>query len=213
MVTSDSFADVEASMQVAHAISTNIVYLESDFFTAVDDIVSGNDIEERGSAMMGDTDYDSSCYYLYASLDTDALRKNLSNARDVDELVRTTVPTLLRTMMFTNPSGKQNTFAGHVLPSAVLVEAKRERIPVSLVNAFAEPARADARGDLILHSIEKLAGEADRTQRQYQIPTQGRWWFASDRYESHPETAVTACKTVEELITGVTTCLEEAANA
>lgn len=38
MVTSDAFADVEASMQVAHAVSTNKVYMESDYFTAVDDL-------------------------------------------------------------------------------------------------------------------------------------------------------------------------------
>lgn len=62
MVTSDALADVEASMQVAHAFSTNRVYMESDYFTAVDDLINGSETE-KGSAMIGDIDYNSSCYY------------------------------------------------------------------------------------------------------------------------------------------------------
>ena len=43
MITDDSFKDVEASMQVAHAISTHTVNQESDFFTAVDDLQKDTD--------------------------------------------------------------------------------------------------------------------------------------------------------------------------
>ena len=71
MVTSDAFRDVEASMQVAHAISTNKVAMESDYFTAMDDLLNGETADESGAAMIGDIDYNSSCYYLYAALDTD----------------------------------------------------------------------------------------------------------------------------------------------
>ena len=45
MVTSDAFRDVEAAMQVAHAISTNKVSVESDFFTAMDDLLSGESMD------------------------------------------------------------------------------------------------------------------------------------------------------------------------
>ena len=139
MVTSDAFRDVEASMQVAHAISTNKVSVESDYFTAMDDLLGSVDQEEKGAAMIGDVDYNASCYYLYASLDTDALRENLRYSENAETIVRKALPALLRTMAFTDPSGKQNTFAGHVLPSAVLVECKEQKVPVSLVNAFVKP--------------------------------------------------------------------------
>ena len=43
MVTSDVFRNVEASMQVAHAISTHAVNQESDYFTAVDDLLENSD--------------------------------------------------------------------------------------------------------------------------------------------------------------------------
>lgn len=54
MVTSDAFRDVEASMQVAHALSTNKVAVESDYFTAMDDLLRGETADESGAAMIGD---------------------------------------------------------------------------------------------------------------------------------------------------------------
>ena len=39
MVTSPYLADVDAAMQVSHAISTHAVNRESDYFTAVDDLI------------------------------------------------------------------------------------------------------------------------------------------------------------------------------
>jgi len=38
MITSDAFMDIDAACQVAHAISTNQVNMEMDFYTAVDDL-------------------------------------------------------------------------------------------------------------------------------------------------------------------------------
>ena len=61
MVTSDIILNVEASMQVAHAVSTHPVNLESDYFTAVDDLI--HMMDEGGAGMIGDIDYDSCCYH------------------------------------------------------------------------------------------------------------------------------------------------------
>ena len=178
MVTSTAFANVEASMQVAHAFSTNKVLMETDFFTAMDDMIDGND--ESGSGMMGEVDYNSSCYYIYASLDTQKLRENLRNSENPDEIVKAAIPALLRTMAYTNPGGKQNTFAGHVLPSAVLVECKDDPIPVSYANAFVKPARATKDKDLLLDSIEKLAEEAKNTAADFpSLCTRKRAWFCT----------------------------------
>ena len=82
MVTSDAFRNVDASMQVAHAISTNKLNMESDYFTAMDDLLQGETMDDSGAGHVNGTDYNSSCYYIYASLDTDILRKNLENNPD-----------------------------------------------------------------------------------------------------------------------------------
>lgn len=188
-------------MQVAPAISTNKVMVESDYFTAMDDLLKGDTMEESGSGMIGDIDYDSSCYYLYASLDTDALRENLKNADDPDALVRKAIPALLRTIALTNPSGKQNSFAGHVLPSAILVECKQEKIPVSLVNAFVKPVQPGKTGDLVKNSIQSLVQEAEQISSDFGMTADKRLWFCVDRYRDiAPQQDAVVCKTFAELI-------------
>ncbi len=197
MVTSEAFRDVEASMQVAHAISTNRVSVESDYFTAMDDLLGSTDQDEKGAAMIGDVDYNASCYYLYASLDTDALRENLRYSEDADAIVRKALPALLRAIAFTDPSGKQNSFAGHVLPSAVMIECKEQKVPVSLVNAFVKPVTA---ADPVEESVRKLAAEADMTARSFGLPVKERLWFCVDKYDVKPESATRCFTSYPELV-------------
>ena len=201
MVTSDAFRDVEASMQVAHAITTNKVSVESDYFTAMDDMLSGNSMNELGAAMIDDVDFNSSCYYIYASIDTDALAENLKYADNAEEIVRKAIPVLLRTMAFTNPSGKQNSFAGHVMPSVVMIECKEKKIPTSMVNAFVEPVGKG--GDLVKQSAEKLAAEVDMTARNFGLEVKERLWFCVDKYDVKPESATKICATFPELVEAV----------
>lgn len=205
MVTSDAFRDVEASMQVAHAISTNKVSVESDYFTAMDDMLSGNAMDELGAAMIGDVDFNSSCYYVYASIDTDALTENLKYTDNAEEIVRKAVPALLRAMAFTDPSGKQNSFAGHVMPSVVMVECKEKKIPTSMVNAFVEPVGKV--GDMVKRSAQKLAYEVDMTVRNFGLEVKERLWFCVDMYDVKPETATKVCATFPELVEAVSASL------
>lgn len=206
MVTSDAFRNVEASMQVAHAVSTNRVVLESDYFTAVDDLLDGNTMEESGAGLIQETDYNSSCYYIYASLDTGALRDNLCYSDDADKLVKIVVPALLKTIAFTNPSGKQNSFAGNVLPSAMLVEMKTDKIPVSYVNAFAEPSSGK---NLVRNSISKLAGEVNMIAKAYELPVEKRFWFCVEKYDdiNSPDSSI-VCNTFNELVENVESSLD-----
>ena len=192
-------------MQVAHAISTNKLNMESDYFTAMDDLLSGDTMEESGSGMIGETDYNSSCYYIYASLDTDILCENLKYTPDGEELIRKAIPALIRTMALTNPSGKQNSFAGNVLPSAILVECKEEKVPVSMVNAFAKPVKPERGndGDLILGSIQRLCAEVDSIQRSFGLSVKQRLWFCQDCYDERPESDCTSCATLPELLQSV----------
>lgn len=200
MVTSDAYRDVEASMQVAHAISTHKVAMEADYFTAMDDLLRGGSEEDKGAAMVDDTAFNSSCYYFYASLDTDVLAENLKYTENAQEIVRKAIPALLRTMALTNPSGKQNSFAGHVLPGAVMVECKNNKVPTSMVNAFVSPVRG---GDLLRDSIQALADEVDSTTRNFGLPVEHRFWFCVDKYPVAPKLDTTVCNTFPELVQAV----------
>lgn len=201
MVTSDAFANVEASMQVAHAISTNKIMMESDFFNAVDDFIDGN--EETESAILDDIDYNSSCYYLYASIDTDKLLSNMCIDMDDSAYISTIIPRIVETIAFTNPTGKQNSFAGHSLPSAVLVEVKDKKVPVSYANAFEIPARANINGGIVDNSIQKLAHECEKINAAYGIPTAKRLWFSMNESIQIHTADTKNCKSFIELVENI----------
>lgn len=213
MVTSTAFADVEAAMQVAHAFSTNRVIMESDFFVAMDDMIDNQ--EELGAGMMDNVDYNSSCYYIYASLDVDKLRDNLKNAENPEALVKAVIPSLLRTMAYSNPSGKQNSFAGNVLPSAVLIEGKEYPVPVSYANAFAKPAKATMKADLVADSITKLQQHVVATAKAFpSLADANRVWFnvsgAAEKDEAFCDSlGVQAAHDYDELITKVSAFLQK----
>ena len=189
MVTSPYLADVDAAMQVAHAISTHAVNRESDYFTAVDDLIGQGD-DDSGAGMIGDVDYNSCCYYEYASLDTDILRENLKNCEIREELISKLIPALIKTMAFTNPSGKQNTFAGQVLPDMVMVECKKDKVPLSYVNAFEEPVSAwGSQPNLVKSSVQKLVSHVDCMDGAYELPVLHRAYFSPRFGDMHPEKA------------------------
>lgn len=198
MVTSDAFEDVDAAMQVAHAIGTNRLMMESDYFTAVDDVITGN--KDQGSAMIGDVDYNSSCYYIYASLDTDKLTENLKSNDDAVTLIKNAIPALIKTMAFTNPSGKQNSFAGHSLPCAILVECKEKKVAVSYANAFEIPVRPTASSGIVRSSVEKLMAEVHKIQKGFELPIVKRLWFTMENVEPFEKTLAVNCASFPELI-------------
>lgn len=204
MITDDSFRDVEASLQVAHAISTHTVNQESDFFTAVDDLKMEYG-EDAGSAMMGDTDYNSCCYYFYASLDTDQLINNIEKNEEAMEVLPDLLPLLLQAMAYTNPSGKQNTFAGHTYPSLICVERKMKKIPISYANAFEKPIRSSM--GYTSPSIKALANTIDQFDQCYALPVEERLWFCPSE-EAMPQNAVSV-KTMPDLLKQVGLWLKE----
>lgn len=198
MVTSDAFRNVDAAMQVAHAISTGKVVPDSDYYVGMDDLLNGASLEEKGAAMLGDIDYNCACYYMYACIDTDILRANLLGYEDADALIKRIVSAVIRTMAFTNPSGKQNTFAAHILPSAMMVECVDQKIPVSLVNAFAQPVTGT---DVIRSSIQALADEADASAADFGIQTLKRVWFATKKFaDVKPVCATAVAETFDGLV-------------
>jgi CRISPR system Cascade subunit CasC len=141
---------IDAASQVAHAISTNRVSVEFDFYTAVDDFVDPHD--ETGAGMMGTIEFNSACFYRYANIDLAQLQRNLE---DDAELTRATVDAFLRASISAVPTGKQNSMAAQNPPSFVLAVVRDAGL-WSLANAFLKPARPDGSSDLVDISIRQL---------------------------------------------------------
>jgi CRISPR system Cascade subunit CasC len=161
MTTSEAFEDVQAAVQVAHALSTNVLTQEFDYYTAVDDL-SG----ESGAGMIGDVEFNSSTYYKYLNVHWEGLVENLGGDTAV---ARRAVLALVEAAATAQPSGKQNTFAAHSLPDLVLVEVRKKNLPVSYANAFLKPARASGDKSLVDDSVEKLANYMARVSKTFDL--------------------------------------------
>jgi CRISPR system Cascade subunit CasC len=143
--------NVHAASQVAHAISTNKISMEFDFYTAVDDLKPD---DNQGSDMLGTVEFNSACFYRYANVDVEQLKKNLDG--DV-ELASKTIEAFIRAAVTAVPTGKQNSMAAQNPPSFVLA-VTRDAGLWSLANAFVKPVRPNTDGDLIENSIKALDG-------------------------------------------------------
>jgi len=141
--------NIDAACQVAHALSTNQVSVEFDFYTAVDDL---SPKEETGAGMMGTVEFNSACFYRYANIDFGQLTRNLGD--DV-ELAQKTVEAFLRAAVAAIPTGKQNSMAAQNPPSLVFAVV-RDRGLWSLANAFVNPIRTTREGGLVQKSITAL---------------------------------------------------------
>lgn len=143
--------NVHAASQVAHAISTNKISMEFDFYTAVDDLRPN---DNQGSDMLGTVEFNSACFYRYANVDIEQLKKNLDGDA---ELARQTIEAFIRAAVTAVPTGKQNSMAAQNPPSFVLA-VTRDAGLWSLANAFVKPVRPKGESDLIENSIKALDG-------------------------------------------------------
>ncbi len=164
MTTSTSFEDMEAAVQVAHALSTHKIEPEYDFFTAVDEYA-----QDSGAGLLGDTAFNSATYYKYINIHWQGLLSNLGGQR---ELAVTAVQALLRAAMTAIPTGKQNTFAAHNLPDVALVEVLKRNIPLNYANAFLKPVRPQEHESLLDASAAALIAYATHLPGCYGLPVQ-----------------------------------------
>ncbi|WP_311497312.1 type I-E CRISPR-associated protein Cas7/Cse4/CasC [uncultured Mobiluncus sp.] len=151
--------NIDAAVQVAHAIGVHESEPEFDYFTAVDDVVE--DREEVGAGMIGTVQMMSSTLYRFASVNVAALAENLGDAEAARQAVALFVQAFIKSL----PRGKQNTFANNTLPELVYV-AVRDTRSVSLVNAFEEPV-ASEQGGRVHAAVEALAKEEAAIEETY----------------------------------------------
>jgi CRISPR system Cascade subunit CasC len=169
MTTSDIVVDVEAACQVAHAISTHETLIESDYFTAMDDLQHRfvtSQTQGGGAAFLGSGDtetfFSSAVYYKYLNVDTDALASNVSGVEPA--AVSRAAGVMIEAAALATPTGKQNSFAAHSSPDLILVEVSRRKQPISYANAFLRPVQGD---DLMKASVEALAGHCGAVAAAY----------------------------------------------
>lgn len=139
MVADDSDLNVDATAQVAHALSVQAIEPESDFFTAVDDVKNDSGIDgDSGAAMLGDVEFNAATFYRYANVDVDRLNETLGDPAATTAAVKAFVESFVSSI----PQGKINSFAHATLPELVYVTI-RDSQAINLVGAFERPVGPD----------------------------------------------------------------------
>lgn len=188
---------VEASLQVAHAISTHEARPEVDYYVAADDIRG----DDAGAGYVDEAMFASACFYKYFSIHWETLVDNLAGREpDVKKdakahakwttetkprakrLAAHTVGAFLRGAALTNPTGKQNSFAAHNPPDGIVVEFKGTS-PVSYANAFATPVPCKGPRDMISQSIAQLGQYIHDLDVGYGGPRKRFWFSPNLRYK------------------------------
>ncbi|MHA1145876.1 MAG: type I-E CRISPR-associated protein Cas7/Cse4/CasC [Candidatus Helarchaeota archaeon] len=148
MIAEKPESNIDAATQVAHALSTNTVEMEFDFFTAMDD---SEYRVVQGSGMMGSIQFNSACYYRYSNVDVNQLINNLGGDKD---LAIRGIEAFIKGTLSAIPTGKQTSMAAQNPPSFCLIVI-RDNFLCSLANAFTDPVKPN-KLNLVQGSIERL---------------------------------------------------------
>ncbi|MBK5274777.1 MAG: type I-E CRISPR-associated protein Cas7/Cse4/CasC [Desulfuromonadales bacterium] len=150
--------DPEAAVQVSHAVTVHEVAVEDDYFTAVDDLNTGED--DLGAAHIGETEFGAGVFYLYLCIDRNLLVENMGGDKD---LANKALKALIESAAKVSPTGKQNSFASRARTSYLLAEKGRDQ-PRSLSVAFLKPVRGE---DILAQSIKELERRRENFDKVY----------------------------------------------
>lgn len=151
MVTSDTRANRDAAIHVAHAFTVHPEQAELDYFTVVDDLRDREQGDDAGAAGVFDTELTSGLYYGYVVVDVPLLVSNLTGcaladwAGDHDRaLAAQVVEHLVHLVAEVSPGAKKGSTAPYSRAELVLVEAG-DRQPRTLANAFRDAVATEDR--------------------------------------------------------------------
>ena len=156
MVTSDTGANIDAAVHVAHAFTVHREESESDYFSVVDDL-RGED-EDAGAAHIGDMELTAGLFYGYVVVDVPGLVSNLEGCEASEwegadrELAAKVIEHLTHLIATVSPGAKLGSTAPYACADLMLIEAG-SRQPRSLANAFRTPAKAQVKD-----AAERLSG-------------------------------------------------------
>lgn len=148
--------NVEAAIQVSHALTVNAVTVEDDFFSAVDDLNTGE--EDKGSGHMGEHEFGSGTFYLYVCVDRDLLRENLDGD---EQLAGKVMEAITRAATTVSPTGKQASYASRSNATYAHAELGDQQ-PRTLATAFLDPVSGPNFEDQAIARLEDRMEKMDK---------------------------------------------------
>jgi CRISPR system Cascade subunit CasC len=154
---------VDGALAVAHVITTHTAQADTDWFTAVDDLVE--EAGEVGAGHLDTQEFSSGVFYRYASLNINQLQKNLGGA--TRERALEIAKHVFHMLSMIVPSAKQQSFAAHNPADFAIISFADQ--PISMANAFEQPIEKAKMGGYLKPSIEKLAQYWERSNEFYAL--------------------------------------------
>lgn len=159
MLASANSFNVDAAVQVAHAITVHRAEVEDDYFSAVDDL----DHDSTGAGHIGERGYGAGLFYLYACVNRSLLKQNLGGD---EALTAKALEGLANVLTKVSPTGMQNSYASRAYASYVLAE-KGAQQPRSLSQAFLQPVRPQQDQSMLTQSIRALQSQCKKFDDTY----------------------------------------------
>lgn len=169
--------NVEAAVQVAHAITVHKAAVEDDYFSAVDDLNAG--LEDKGAGHIGERGYGAGLFYQYLCIDRELLRDNLGGDPDLSGRA---LQALLHAVTQVAPTGMQNSFGSRAYASYLLAE-KGNQQPRSLVQAFLKPVRPWGEHDMHSLAVQALQQRVENFDKVYGACADHRCHFDCEKGE------------------------------
>ncbi|SBT08647.1 putative CRISPR-associated protein, Cse4 family [Candidatus Accumulibacter aalborgensis] len=173
MLADNPLFNVEAAVQVSHAITVHKSVVEDDYFSAVDDLNK----TDKGAAHIGERGYGAGLFYLYVCINRELLQANLGGDA---ELTAKSLEAFLHALTKIAPTGMQNSHASRSYASYVLAE-RGDQQPRSLAQAFLKPVKPFENEDMLEKSVKEL-------ERRYVNFDKVYGACADDRYKFNVET-------------------------
>ncbi len=167
-ITGDVFARGDAAIHVAHAMTVHEESTESDYFSAVDDLLQ--DTDEAGSGHIGNAELTTGLYYTHVVVDVPLLVSNLEGCAQKDwatadrTLAAEVVNRLVALVAQVSPGAKKGSTAPYAYASLVMVESGKAQ-PCSLANAFLKPV--NQRPDLLANTYKALGSHLAQLDQMY----------------------------------------------
>lgn len=168
MLADSAEFNVEAAVQVAHAITVHKAAVEDDYFSAVDDL---NKREDTGAGHIGERGYGAGLFYLYIAIDRELLKKNLGGD---EALTARALEALIHAITKVSPTGMQNSFASRAYASYVLAE-KGNQQPRSLAQAYLKPVKPFGDEDIFEKSVAALETRLNNFDAVYGACAESRY--------------------------------------
>jgi len=159
MVTGDILSRTDAAIHVAHAMTVHGQMTESDYFSAIDDLV--REEGEQASGHINASELTSGLFYGYVVIDVEGLINNLGGDRD---LAGEVLQRFIHIVATVSPGAKKGSTAPYAYSHLVLVESGNAQ-PRTLQNAFIEPVRTA--GDVVQNSYAAMQAHLAELDAMY----------------------------------------------